>query len=117
MGKDPEVHLCLCMKSSLSLSVFVFLPSHTSSLSLIIFIIQTQEMVKKAQEDFPNLEWNDAVQKEAVMGPGSEAKQGEGQPTSAVKGVEEIAKHAAESVVDTLKEANPATRDFKEPHC
>jgi hypothetical protein len=86
--------------------------------SLISFIIiQTQEMVKKAQEDFPNLEWNDAVQKEADMGPGREAKQGEGQPTSAVEEIKETAKHAAESLVDTLKEANPATRDFKEPHC
>ncbi|KAL4421517.1 hypothetical protein ABPG75_010808 [Micractinium tetrahymenae] len=56
-------------------------------------------MVKEAQQNFPEKPLDDAMQAQADMGPGREAVPGEG------------------SAVDTLKQANPATRDMREKHC
>ena len=43
--------------------------------------MQTQELVQKAQENFPHLDKQEAIQQEANMGPGREAVPGEGQPS------------------------------------
>ena len=42
--------------------------------------MQTQELVQKAEENFPELDKNEAIQQQANLGPGREAVQGEGQP-------------------------------------
>ena len=47
-------------------------------LSLVILALQTQNMLKEAQENFPNLETQDALQAQADMGPGRQAVEGEG---------------------------------------
>jgi hypothetical protein len=53
-------------------------------------LLQTQEMVKRAQENYPNLEASDAIQLEADKGPGREAAVGEGSATRmAVENVKE----------------------------
>ena len=72
--------------------------------------IQTQEMVRKAKEDFPNLQQSDAIQREADMGPGREAAPGEGQPGSLGSSV----KNTVQGVLEAVKQANPATRDTRE---
>jgi hypothetical protein len=43
--------------------------------------MQTQDLVRKAEENFPQLDKNTAIQEQANMGPGREAVQGEGQPS------------------------------------
>jgi len=56
--------------------------------------LQTQELVHKAEENFPQSEKNEAIQKQANMGPGREAMPGEGQPAEggllhvSIRGVE-----------------------------
>lgn len=42
--------------------------------------MQTQELVQKAEENFPQLDKNEGLQQQANMGPGREAMPGEGQP-------------------------------------
>ena len=42
--------------------------------------MQTQQQLKQAQQDFPNLVPDDALQQEANMAPGREAAVGEGMP-------------------------------------
>lgn len=77
--------------------------------------LQTQEMLRKAQEDSPSLEPMEAVQQEANKGPGGEAAVGEGGGPGAglVAGVKNVVSEA----VETVKQANPATRDMREKHC
>ena len=76
-------------------------------------------MISKAEEHFPNLEKNDAIQKEANLGPGREAVQGEGGPAvgGLTGGIVQSVKEKVADVVGTMKEANPATRDMREKHC
>jgi hypothetical protein len=71
-------------------------------------------MLRKAQEDFPNMEHMEAVQQEANKGPGREAAVGEGGGLGAglVAGVKNAVSEAAEAV----KQANPATRDTRMKH-
>ena len=76
---------------------------------------QTQEMLRKAQQDFPNLKHMEAVQAEANKGPGYEAAVGEGGGAGA--GLVQGVKNAVSEAVETVKKANSATRDMREKHC
>ncbi|KAL4514889.1 hypothetical protein Ndes2526A_g03757 [Nannochloris sp. 'desiccata'] len=69
---------------------------------------ETQELVQKAEENFPQLDKNEGLQQQANMGPGREAMPGEGQPAEG---------GLLHNVAETIKQANPATRDMREKHC
>ena len=56
-------------------------------------------MLRKAKEDFPNLEENEAMQMEANTEPGREAEQGEGQP-------------GGTGIVGAIKESVSVSRGF-----
>lgn len=71
----------------------------------------TQQMMKEAQQNFPEKSVDDAMQAQADMGPGREAVPGEG------GGLMATVKQTAANAVDSLKQANPATRDMSEKHC
>ena len=56
-------------------------------------------MLRKAKEDFPNLEENEAMHMEANTEPGREAEQGEGQP-------------GGTGIVGAIKESVSVSRGF-----